>query len=308
MVTELSDLIVARTSATPTDLAMGTITDLVGGITIDGQANVVDGGVTSYSPQVGDSVLVLRQGSRLHIVGALMSTMAPQVGTVTVIAAPQVTVSTPQGSFTLFYLASYTTPLVGDTVLIGWFGTVGIVLGKMLSVLPAPVPPDQVPAPPEPVSSSGETTFTSKGQSTWRSGGWRTDTDDAIQGLYGGIANNGAWFYSAQPFNTLSGATITRADVYLIRGQGGSSATQAVHLQRHSSLARPAGNVAYTLDVYDITLGVGQEGWFQIPTAWGQWLVTAPSGGIGITADPYVRLTGPSVNGQAGALRLAWTY
>lgn len=290
------------------DVDDGTLTVNVAGLYYD-DLQVTDAGC---SPTAGDPVLLLRQGDWMVVIGAV-TTWLPPHGTVTATGATTLDVSVPgHGTVTLPFLKSYASPTIGDAVAIAWHGTSrrGVIVGE-LSTAPTS-PSGSVPVPPAPPSTpvSGMTTFPARAVGTYRSGEWRTDDNgDVIQGTppSGGGANEGAWFYGGSPRSTLAGATVTSASIYLGRTSGGVYAAQACHLQRVTDDNRPAGALTFVGSVDNVSLTVGQEGWFPLATAIAQDIVTS-GGSVGISAPsgPYMRMYGLSKSGSAGALRIAW--
>ena len=286
----------------------GTLTVNVGGIDYT-DLLIADAGC---SLDAGDSVVLLRQGDWMVVVGAVTPWLPPH-GTVTAVGATTVTVTVPgHGSVTLPFLVSYATPTIGDVVSIAWYGTArrGVVMGELSTSPAAAEEPAPKPTPPLPQPRTGTTTFPARSVGTYRSGQWRTDANgDVIQGTAPGYpgANEGAWFYHGAIKQTLAGATVTSARIYLGRTSGGVYAAQACHLQRVTNNVRPSGALTFSGSVDDVSLAVGQTGWFTISTAIVQALVTS-GGSIGIRAPsgPYMRMFGLSKSSSAGALRISW--
>lgn len=263
--------------------------------------------VTGYSPNRGDPVAVLRTPQLLLVLGGTGLPLPP-VGVVTTVpvGSPTITVTAAGTAYPVRFVQTYT-PTVADQVYILWPGTdaSGLVLGKVGTTSPPPAP--TAPPPPPGGGSTGTTTFTATGVGTYRSG-WRSDDNgDVIQGTaptYPG-ANEGAWFYSGQPRGTLAGATVTAAEIWLGRADGGVFASQTANLQRVGNDTRPGGALTFTGSATGVGLAVGQTGWFSIPTSLAQSLVDS-GGSIGIRNSPYMRMYGLSKSGSAGALRISW--
>lgn len=291
------------------DVATGDLTVNVGGVWHAG-LQVAD---AAFSPTTGDPVLLLRQGDWMVVIGAVTPWLPPH-GTVTATGASTLTVSVPgHGSVSLPYVSSaYASPTVGDVVGILWHSTSrrGVIIGELSTTPTSPTHETPTPNPPPAPPQTGTTTFPARSVGTYRSGKWRTDANgDVIQGTAPGFpgANEGAWFYHGAPRSTLAGATVTGARIYLGRTSGGVYAAQACHLQRVTNNSRPSGALTFSGAVDDVSLAVGQSGWFTISTAIAQALVTS-GGSIGIRAPsgPYMRMYGLSKSGSAGALRLTW--
>lgn len=289
----------------------GTIDSIAAGasVTVQLSGNLLPGllvAAPGYDPAPGDPVLILRQGQRITVLGAITTPM-PATATVTATAGAipsTVRLSvTGVGSVDLPYLASYT-PTVSDVVAILWRGgrNSGLVLGKVGAALAPGAPPPATPATPG--ATSGQSTFTAVDVGTYRSG-WRDDdAGDVIQGTFGS-ANEGAWFYGGFPHSTLGGATITGADIWLGRTSAGVYASQNIHLYRVADDNQPGGALTFGSGPYDLGLAVGQSGWFPFSVSIAQEIVTN-GGSVGCKGAPYMRMFGLSKSGQAGALRVSW--
>jgi hypothetical protein len=308
----LADEIAARTAA-GLDLVLGVITEVNAD---NGRVTVNVGGkdfpnmlfaTGAYSPHVGDGVGVLRNGSQLMGIGAT-GVPLPATGIVASVPVGSDTILVTVAGITrsLLFADTYN-PVVGDRVYILWPGSSrsGLVISKVGVTAAPPAPPP--PGPPPGGASEGVATFVATGVGTYRSG-WRNDDNgDVIQGVAPGFAGNneGAWFYSGQPRATLSGATVTDFQIYLGRTSGGVFGGQSVHLYRVGENDRPAGALSWGAGPHDLSLAVGQQGWFGLPTSLAQDLVNL-GGSIGIKGSPYMRMFGLSKSGSAGALRISW--
>lgn len=302
-----------------TGLATGRVVavDSAGAPTINvGGAELTGLQLPAVPLSVGDNVQLVRQGSRYVVVGLIAAANLPASGTVASVPSNSSTiiVTTALGSIAAGWVAAYT-PTVGDAVWITWLGSTPLVLGKRgktgTPAAPTPSPPPPSPPPPPPQIVTGTTTFTAVGSGTYRSGEWLDNgisNGNVMQGDYGFGANSGAWFTGGRPHATLSGATITRAQVWLARTQGGTYAAQTVHLSRVTNNTRPGGALTFDAShTYNgISIPVGGSGWYTIPVALAQSLVDS-GGSLGVTSsDPYIRLYGVDNNGSAGALKLTW--
>lgn len=264
-----------------------------------------------YKPVAGDQVLVLRRGQVLTVLGAITPPYATE-GTVSTVPGSTstvigVTVAGIAAAVELPFLDSYT-PVVGHQVSLLWRGGVnsGLVLGKVGNALPPPAPPAP-PPPPPPAPLEGSTVFNAVDVGTYRSG-WRNDDNgDVIQGTAPSFAgaNSGAWFYGGHPKNTLTGATVTALEIWLGRTSGGVFGGQSCHLYRVVDDWQPGGALTFGTGPNNVSLSVGQEGWFSLPASLGQELVNS-GGSIGITGEPYMRMYGLSKSGQAGTIRIYW--
>jgi len=183
------------------------------------------------------------------------------------------------------------------------------VLGELSTSPTSPTLPAPAPPPPPPPATAGVNTFPALSVGTYRSG-WRTDDNgDVIQGTAPGFSglNEGAWFYHGQIRNTLGGATVTGAEIFLGRTSGGVFAAQACHMYRVTNDSRPGGALTFGSGPHDASLPVNTSGWFTFSTSIAQELVDS-GGSVGIKAPsgPYMRMFGLSKSGSAGALRIYW--
>lgn len=300
-------VVIARRAPTPGAVLVPGQVVMVGGVPT---VNVAGGVGTvrwhaALTPVDGDSVLVALQGSEAWVVCRTTATARPDTGTVQSIpGGDTITVDVAGTSTTCRFLAAYA-PVVGDLVYLSWQSSQPVVLGKV-GTTTAPTPPPPPPAPPT-VAATGTSTFAAVESRSWRSGQWRTDTTDVAQGDapgYGGHPNNGAWFYGTAP-QSLAGATVTSAEIWL-PGESSSVSTPTVHLYRHTSGTRPAGDVTRVSGPYDVSKGGGTSGWYPFDTAAAQAIVDA-GGGVAITGSPYARHKGLGKDGQSGALRIHWS-
>lgn len=277
----------------------------------DGVLLVVTGGtaipcanLTGYAPVVGDPVLCTRIGDGTAVcLGALSNLPRPAVVTVTAVGAGELTASDGVGgTYTLPHMTDYV-PVVADVVSVSWSTHGGLVLGKRGAVTQGSAP---VAQPAQGVSDT--TTYPSIDAGSFRGGKWRTDSGDVVQGDWGGWGQNaGAWFYGGSLQSQLAGATVTAAAIYLPRQRGGVTASQTVHLWRHTSDTRPSGDVARVEGPFDVpSPPTNAAAWVDVPAVLVQHLIDGGPGGIGIAADPYVVLADRTSDPMTGALRIAW--
>ncbi|SOD72715.1 hypothetical protein SAMN05892883_2065 [Jatrophihabitans sp. GAS493] len=316
----LGQVVAGQKYVQPTDVTVGLVI-----LDSSGNPQLSVGGVTQAgvkwlcaSPvNTGDRILVLLQAGQCYAVGPVFnaSPLPPAVGgTVLTVPTDSVTIiiDTIAGNIEARFIDGYT-PLAGDPVILIWTGSQPVAVPQGVTGTPSTPTPTPVPVPkppPKPATHTGTTTFVAASAASYRVGdGWRDDANgDVIQGTAPGVsgANSGAWFYGGRPKATLAGATVRSAQIYLGRTSGGTSASQNLNLQRVTNNSRPAGALTFAGSVSTIGLAVGQKGWFTIPAALAQALVTS-GGSLGITGSPYMRLFGLTKSGQAGALKLTWS-
>lgn len=199
---------------------------------------------------------------------------------------------------------------VGDPVLVLRQGSAWWVLGATTPTAPvAPEPPDTSPDP-KPVERKGTLVATPVYTGTYRDGKWRTDTDDVLQGLYGGYGNNtGCAFYGKTPAS-LKGATVTSARLKVKRIRAGVFASQEATLRLVTQKTKPSGAPTLTSSTAGPALAVGSStSSFVVPTSWAQDMVDGTAGGLGVyeaDGSPYMRFAGRSEWAPAFTLVIEW--
>lgn len=296
---------IARRGVRPNELIRGQV------VFDSGTATLNIRGVTvpaewagNYVPINGDAVEVLLRDDRAVVLGPVASAPRPETGTITAVGGTTVTVDIGGTATTCAYSLHYS-PTVGDTVELGWWVNPPYVLGKRSFAPSTPSAPAPPAAPP--TQQAGQSAFVAIESRSFRDGGWRTDTDDVVQGdtaEYPGHANSGAWFYGTAPMS-LAGKTVTRCRIYLA-GRSSEVATPTVHLYRHTSTSRPSGDVSRVEGPSDHARDDKASGYVDLPVDWGQDIVNS-GGGIGITGESYTRLWGLGGHGQSGQLVIDWT-
>ena len=313
-----------RARAAPAPVETGRIIDTPAGspppgayqrwVNVVGGAELIPVALGAWFTGVGDTVIIVRSA----LAGAVIvdgvqasSRRLPGEGVVTASTGTTVTVTAAGVTYVGRYLSSYV-PQVNDPVALKWDPDSGLIVlgefGGTVQATPPPEPGPYVPAPvAPPVNTTGTVTFPTAQSSSFRGGKWRTDTTNVVQFDYGGWGDNhGAWFYGSTPTDRLAGATITKCAVQVTRRPGGDYAPQPAHLHLHTSRTRPGGDVTRTAGPVDVTLGIGETKWVDLPTEWGQVIVDT-GGGIGITGSPYVVLTGVPDDPVSGLLSMNWT-
>lgn len=237
---------------------------------------------------VGDKVLVAREGKNAWAVAKVAGRNMPPQGTVATVppGSAQIGVTVDGVTYQLPYLASYS-PTVADVVAILWgaSGEGGVVVGQLASsgtIAPAPVggsPPATPTAPPS-APTGGARDFAAIDSSQFRNGGWGKAGDrNVYQGNWGYGDNKGAWFYGTTPRDFIgTGATVTACRVRVSRKSGGDHGAQAVHLYLHGSATKPGGDVTRTLGPTDVSVGIGESAWVDLPTSWGSRSSITPAG------------------------------
>lgn len=169
--------------------------------------------------------------------------------------------------------------------------------------------PDPAPAP-KPTTTTGSLVVPPTATRTYRGGSWRTDTDDLVQGDYGGFGlNTGCAFYGTKP-RSLKGATVTSATIRVRRTTGGFYAAQTATLRLVTQASKPSGAPTLTSSTTGPSLKVGATNdYFAIPTSWAQAMVNGTAGGLAIhigSSTPYIRLAGRSKWSPSLTMTIKW--
>jgi hypothetical protein len=198
----------------------------------------------------------------------------------------------------------------GDVVLVNRQGSQWWVLHKLYAAAPAVVI-DSVPDPePAPVVRTGSLVCTPIETRSRRDGKWRTDTDDTLQGAYGGYGNStGCAFYGTKP-RSLAGATVTGVILKVKRERAGGFAAVASTLRLVTERTRPSGAPTLTSSTTGPSLAVGKSTTtFTVPTSWGQSMVDGTAGGLALfdgSGSPYIRFSGRGSWAAAWTLLIRW--
>ena len=313
--------ITALTAPAPPRFPVGQIVaiDPTGAVTVNlGGYNWPATRIVDTPLSVGDNVLLLREGRALTILGPIAPTARPVTGTVASVPSNSWTllVTTSIGTISAYYPSSYGSPAAGDQVLLIWQGSVAIAVKQGSNGTPGPLPvnpPPSTPLPPPTAPNTGTQVFQAVASGTYSSNnGWQAGSGGHVIAGPDTVANlldiySGAWFLGRRIPNTLHGATVEQAWIYLGRDSGGSDSPQTVHLYRVNDVRRPAGALDFTATTVDVVLEFGQRGWFELPASFAQELVDS-GGSVGVQAPsgPYVVLWGLAQSGMAGAIKIAW--
>lgn len=198
------------------------------------------------------------------------------------------------------------TVAVGDVLAIARQGSSRWAFARLFTAPPAVVEIDTAPT----FATSGTLVLTPVETRSYRSGAWRKDSDDVVQGSYGGFGNSiGCAFYGRAP-RSLSGATITKAVLKVKRVKGGVNAAQATTLRLVTQATKPAGAPTLGSSTAGPSLAVGKSTTaFVVPNSWAQAMVAGTAGGLAVYdsgGSPYVRLAGRGSWGPAFTLTLTW--
>lgn len=199
---------------------------------------------------------------------------------------------------------------IGDPILIARQGAAWWVLGALGVATPTNGTTGSQPSPDVPTGpTSGTLVCPPVETRSWRGSAWRTDTDEVVQGDYGGWGiNTGCAFYGSLP-RSLAGATVTAARLHLRRVTGGTYAAQQLTIRLMAEATRPAGAPGLGSSAAGPSLAVGAEGVYAAPTAMAQALADGTAGGLAVYVaggTPYIRTAGRSEWGPAWTLTIDW--
>lgn len=237
------------------------------------------------NPTPGTFVQVEKRGTQLVVIGPAVG--ASTLGVVASVASGVCTVTVDGVTYSLSVPTHVTGLVAGNTVAIDWGSLV--VLGKV-TAFPATPTPDRKPGAPNGLLSEDPVFAADSG--SYRAGWWTND-------VHNEAGNTGAWFYGTRLRQALSGATVTKVELFLDpRSQSGN----APLIGLHTSGSIPGGNVTVTSQV----AVEPRDGWVTLPTSWGVFL-RDNTAGIGVSPSGYTIWRGTQSNALSGALRFAGT-
>lgn len=199
----------------------------------------------------------------------------------------------------------------GDVLLVHKSGSLRVASCRLYSASVAEIPTTVEPPPdPKPAIVTGSLVLPAVYTGSYRDSRWRTDTDDLVQGTYGGYGNStGAAFYGTKP-RSLDGATVTSASVAVRRGRGGAYAAQATTLRLVTEAVKPSGAPTLTSTTAGPNLAVDTTSRaFTVPTAWAQAMVDGTAGGLALfdgDGSPYARYAGRGSYSASFTLTINW--
>lgn len=200
---------------------------------------------------------------------------------------------------------------VNDVLLVARVGSVWYVFGITKTTAPTPESSNPPVPTPKPPIKTGKLTVAPFQTRSYRDGKWRTDSDDVLQGSYGGYGNStGVAFYGSLP-RTLTGKTVTAAYIRVRRERAGQFAKQTSTLRLGTERTIPSGNVTLGSSTTGPRLAVNEtDDDFQIPTSWAQAMVDGTAGSLAVfisSGAPYMRFAGKGSWGPAWTMTIYWT-
>lgn len=232
-----------------------------------------------------------------------------QVGTATAAKSGSTVTVEVDGETITVECARDLTVAAGDPVLIGRVVSKPFVICRLFPSAVATIPPVANPSPPaKPTTVYGTLVIQPVSTGSYRTLGWRSDSQ-VRQGEYGGSGNHtGAVFYGAKP-SSLAGATATFAYIELRRARSGPAGDTPTTLHLVTETTRPAGAPTLTLSTDGPSLRPGEHEQFAFPLTWAQALVDGTAGGLALydaDGSPYVEYDGAAVWSPAFSLTIEW--
>jgi hypothetical protein len=203
------------------------------------------------------------------------------------------------------------TPAAGDVLAVVRFGGLWVATGRVYAAAVSLGTSGSAGPNPNALGTSGSLPVPPVETRSYRSGGWRTDTTQVVQGEYqsNGL-HTGCAFYGAAP-RSLVGATVQSASVVVRRAGGGAYVAAATTLWLVTEATRPSGAPTRTLSTAGPVLGVGAQSLaFPVPVAWAQAMVDGTAGGLALydaDGSPYARFDGIREWGPAWTLTINWS-
>lgn len=237
-----------------------------------------------YPPAVGMFVQIERRNGVMIVTGPAQQ-LNP-MGKIKAVGSPKATVTVDGKDYVLGMRDGYS-PVVGDDVEINW--ATGIIQGKVTAAA--------APAPPL-TGGSGATAFsgmvvmaTSSGN-FW-SGRWNKDDP------WASTSNDGAWFYGSGLRDSLAGAAISSAEIYMPAITLGGT----VQMGLHPHAARPGGSPGGSSFT---TIGTA-SGWVPLPAGFAVWLRDNIGGVVVSSSNGLNKWRGRGSDGYSGAMRFSGT-
>lgn len=194
-----------------------------------------------------------------------------------------------------------------------------VIIERLHSAAPGsdPIGDNDYPPNPWPSIQSGHTVIHPVETRSYRDSlGWRKDTDDVLQGNWGGHNHAGCAFYGLKP-RSLAGAEVLEAKIKVKRDPGSQwSTSEPTTLKRitqktlTNKMKKDQTGPDFVSGAIDgPKLGHSEAENFTIPISWGQDLVDGDSGGLAVhtnSNDPKARLEGRHSWAPAFTLTIKW--
>lgn len=328
LVREIADVIKARRL---TSLRTGTIAADGATVTQSGGTVPVSGWLHGVRTTPGQPVLLaMVEGPDAQaaavVLGVLSSARDTRAwsGTVTAVDTGTYTCTVTIGGVStpgVLYLYPSSPPSIGQVVALDYRDHVILALGPLTPPPAAPPPPRVEPSPdaaPSNVTPTGTTRLAAvaSGSFDLSRGLWNSYYGTGVyQGSGYGNVLAGAWFHGTAPAQ-LAGKTLTRATLNLggLQRAGSYNTSRTVNLYRTTATSK-SGEPPRSEGPISVTVPAITDGWWSNPVitsaaypgllTMAANMVTAGGGGLVITGNPYLGLTGVS-SPASGLLTLEW--
>ena len=299
---------------------LGTVVLVNGTVKVNVQGNNLN--ATWFDPVtvvIGDTVIVQlivgKTGTEAIVRGKVSTRYKPADGVVAVVPPSSQTVSVTGNdgvTYTAKFLTSYT-PVVGESVILSWWGGQYPIITGKLGGTPSPAPPPPPPPPPAPPPAppqTGVAVYVAQETNTlWGPGGWGSwagGNGRVFQGQYGSGQVYGAAFYHGSP-TQLQGRAIDRVRFTLGPRMtvGAYNSGVPVHVFLTTNAHRPAGDVTLIDGAFDVWADPGQGlRDYDLPVSWGAHFLNGA--GLSFRGDPYAGFRGRNEHPDAFKLILDW--
>lgn len=244
--------------------------------------NTVPIAVSGFYPPVAGMFVQIERRNGVMIVTGPAQQLNP-MGTIKSVGSPKATVTVDGKDYLLGMRDGYA-PVAGDDVEINW--ATGIIQGKVTATA--------APAPP-PVNPSVSTSFSGMviqaiDSGNFWSGRWNKNDP------WASTSNRGAWFYGSSLRDSLAGATIHSAEIYMPALALAGSVQMGLH--GFSSKGGAPGGSSFT------TLS-GANGWVPLPGGFAEWLRDNVGGVVVDSSNGLNKWRGRGSDALSGAMRFS---
>lgn len=237
-----------------------------------------------YPPAVGMFVQIERRPGGMIVTGPAQQ-LNP-MGSIKAVGSPKSTVTVDGTDYLLGMRDGYA-PVVGDDVEINW--ATGIIQGKVTATA-APAPPPAQGAAPTAFSNM---VVQAIGSGNFWSGRWNKDDP------WASTSNRGAWFYGSALRDSLRGANISSAEIYMPATALAGSVQMGLHGHPSQPGGAPGGSSFVTLS--------GANGWVPLPGGFAEWLRDNVGGVVVDSSNGLNKWRGRGSDAYSGAMRFSGT-
>lgn len=235
-----------------------------------------------YPPVTGMSVQIERRNGSLLLIGP--SSQLNPIGKIVGPGSPKSIVLVDGVEYPLDMRDGYVAAM-DDMVEINWVS--GIIQGKVTAVTVKEAPATSYA---QPTFFKNLLVLAADSGNYW-SGGSKWNLNDP----WASTNNKGAWFYNDRISQSLAGANVTSAEVYLPAIQLAGN----VQLNLHPHGSKPGGSPSFSSPA-----GIGARGWVRLPEGFTAALVSG--GGVGVTSSNGLnKFRGTNGDKLSGAMRFS---